>query len=176
LIHQRRLTPSCGRAGPYRGENSGLGKDDRGELDIETRNQRTQSALLGPHEMTDLSPQSGPKRTLISRSHLSQVYEYTLGGRRRLGHQPYGVSVVRCWVLCTARAGGDIRKTWRPQWSRRARPARVLSFETFDNKHLTLLSFSRPTATSSFLLQRIEFTHNFFGTEIRENCEWVSGG
>src|SRR4030095_9402109 len=28
------------RAGPYRGENSGPGKDDRGELDIETRNHR----------------------------------------------------------------------------------------------------------------------------------------
>jgi len=27
------------RAGPYRGENSGPGKDDRGELDSETRNQ-----------------------------------------------------------------------------------------------------------------------------------------
>ena len=26
------------RAGPYRGENSGPGKDDRGELDTETRN------------------------------------------------------------------------------------------------------------------------------------------
>jgi Major intrinsic protein len=26
------------RARPYRGENSGLGKDDRGELDTETRN------------------------------------------------------------------------------------------------------------------------------------------
>jgi len=33
-----RLTPSHGRARPYRGENSGPGKDDRGELDIETRN------------------------------------------------------------------------------------------------------------------------------------------
>src|SRR5262252_5112705 len=28
LIHQRRLTPSCG--GPYGGENNGPGKDDRG--------------------------------------------------------------------------------------------------------------------------------------------------
>ena len=26
------------RAGPYRGENSGPGKDDRGELDTEARN------------------------------------------------------------------------------------------------------------------------------------------
>ena len=26
------------RAGPYRGENSGPGKDDRGELDTQTRN------------------------------------------------------------------------------------------------------------------------------------------
>src|SRR5215831_7821007 len=28
LIHQRRLTPSCGGQAPYRGENSGPGKDD----------------------------------------------------------------------------------------------------------------------------------------------------
>src|SRR5262245_4790490 len=39
------------RAGPYRGENSGPGKDDRGELDTKTRNERTQSALSGLAEM-----------------------------------------------------------------------------------------------------------------------------
>src|SRR5262249_7347729 len=64
LIHQRRLTPSCGghaptaertvgparmivesltprsgiRERPYRGENSGPGEDDRGELDAQIRN------------------------------------------------------------------------------------------------------------------------------------------
>jgi hypothetical protein len=38
LIHQRRLTPSCGGRAPYRGENSGPGKDSRGELDTQTRN------------------------------------------------------------------------------------------------------------------------------------------
>jgi hypothetical protein len=38
LIHQRRLTPSCGGHVPYRGENSGPGKDGRGELDTQTRN------------------------------------------------------------------------------------------------------------------------------------------
>jgi hypothetical protein len=27
--------------------------------------------------MSDLSPQSDPKRTLLGRSHLSQFYEYT---------------------------------------------------------------------------------------------------
>src|SRR5262249_295588 len=33
-------------------------------------------ALLGPREMSDLSPQSDPKRTLLGRSHLSRFYEY----------------------------------------------------------------------------------------------------
>src|SRR5262249_16367322 len=35
------------RARPYRGENSGPGRDDRGELDTQARNYRTQSARLG---------------------------------------------------------------------------------------------------------------------------------
>jgi transposase len=38
LIHQRRLTPSCGGHVRYRGENCGPGKDDDGELDTQTRN------------------------------------------------------------------------------------------------------------------------------------------
>src|SRR6516165_5269597 len=38
LVRQRRLTPSCGGARSYRGENSGPGKDDREALDTETRN------------------------------------------------------------------------------------------------------------------------------------------
>jgi hypothetical protein len=32
--------------------------------------------LLSPREMSDLSPQSDPKRTLLGRSHLSRFYEY----------------------------------------------------------------------------------------------------
>jgi transposase len=38
LIHQPSSCAIMRRAGPYRGENSGPGKDDRGELDTETRN------------------------------------------------------------------------------------------------------------------------------------------
>ena len=38
LIRQRRLAPSCGGHAPTAGENSGPGKDDRGELDTQTRN------------------------------------------------------------------------------------------------------------------------------------------
>ena len=34
-------------------------------------------ALLGPPKMSDLSQQSGAKRTLIIRCHQSQFYEYT---------------------------------------------------------------------------------------------------
>jgi hypothetical protein len=34
-------------------------------------------ALLGPREMSDLSPQSGPKRTMIRVAHQSRFYEYT---------------------------------------------------------------------------------------------------
>src|SRR5260221_1892548 len=52
------------RAGPYRGENSGPGKDDRGELDTETRNQRTKSALSdGSHfdRRRSLSGRSGQR-------------------------------------------------------------------------------------------------------------------
>ena len=37
-ICQRHLTPSCEGRCPYRGENQGLGKDNRGELDTQTRN------------------------------------------------------------------------------------------------------------------------------------------
>jgi hypothetical protein len=38
LIHQRRLTPSCGGHAPPRGENSGPGKDDRGIRTKSARN------------------------------------------------------------------------------------------------------------------------------------------
>jgi hypothetical protein len=34
-------------------------------------------ALSGHVTMSDLSPQSDPKRTLLDRSHLSRFYEYT---------------------------------------------------------------------------------------------------
>jgi hypothetical protein len=34
-------------------------------------------AQLGPREMSDLSPKSDPKRTLLSPSHLITIYEYT---------------------------------------------------------------------------------------------------
>ena len=46
------------RAGPYRGENSGPGKDDRGELDTETRNWRTQSGGKARALGLELSPSS----------------------------------------------------------------------------------------------------------------------
>src|SRR5712671_1337455 len=42
------------RAGPYRGENSGPGKDDRGELDIETRNLECAPGA-GQVEVSDLT-------------------------------------------------------------------------------------------------------------------------
>src|SRR5262245_31483198 len=56
LIRRRHLhlTPSCGRHTPYRGENSGPGKDDRGELD-------TQPGIKEQHRpkaaLTHLAPQ-----------------------------------------------------------------------------------------------------------------------
>jgi hypothetical protein len=34
-------------------------------------------ALFGHFTMSDLSPQSDPKQTLLDRSHLSRFYEYT---------------------------------------------------------------------------------------------------
>jgi len=34
-------------------------------------------ALLGPREMSDLSPQSGPKRTLLRSQPPARFYEYT---------------------------------------------------------------------------------------------------
>jgi hypothetical protein len=33
--------------------------------------------FFGPREMSDLSPKSDPKRTLLSPSHLITIYEYT---------------------------------------------------------------------------------------------------
>ena len=37
LPYRSRLTPSCGGGHPYRRENSGPGKDDRGEFDTQTQ-------------------------------------------------------------------------------------------------------------------------------------------
>src|SRR5205809_4039823 len=58
------------RAYPYRGENRGPGKDDRGELDIRSRNSRTKSARIGLTEMVCYykCPLSGPKRPSIGQN------------------------------------------------------------------------------------------------------------
>jgi hypothetical protein len=51
-------------------------------------------AQPGPREMSDLSPRSDPKRTLLSPSHLITIYEYTpLAAYRAACHRWPGISV-----------------------------------------------------------------------------------
>jgi hypothetical protein len=113
-------------------------------------------AQPGLGEMSDLSPKSDPKRTLLSPSHLITIYEYTpLATYRAACHRWPGISVTLAAGCASDRGPPALARSigWSHQQPPRARIARLLPRRLHrgdhDRKQIVVLARSGLATTTA---------------------------